>query len=240
MEVLKLIQCYHCLEFSHPKNLCPRSSEQQICGRCSDRGHAASTCEATSKCYLCGEQGHPATARCCKVYKETFRLKIIELLKNPPSMPELEKPINETKLISQIDISQMDNLTTAVSAAIQSTNNPTQFTNTLFTILKASSSSGSGPPPMTYSHELDDEVFTDENSTSNPLEENIEEPIWDNEFEEVKQMDHTEENVDLELTQYILPNVRTTFTLTDHGIVNTDQVITTSMVRKRAMYLLLK
>ena len=83
-------------------------------------------------------------------------------------MPELEKSINETKLISQIDMSQMDNLTTAVSAAIQSTNNPTQFTNTLFTILKASSSSGFGPPPMTYAHELDDEVSTATNLQISP------------------------------------------------------------------------
>ena len=73
MEKLRLIICYHCHALAdHVKPDCPYLKAPQFCSRCGGRGHPAWSCKENPHCLHC-EGGHPANARVCPVYRDTFK-----------------------------------------------------------------------------------------------------------------------------------------------------------------------
>ncbi|CAL4075749.1 unnamed protein product, partial [Meganyctiphanes norvegica] len=74
MDVFTIIQCHYCLEWaSHTRPNCPfKDIKPQACAKCGEGGHKHTECSHPVKCINCDGE-HPATARCCPVYKSSLQ-----------------------------------------------------------------------------------------------------------------------------------------------------------------------
>ena len=156
---MRLIQCFWCLDYEHTKNKCPYINKPPTCNNCADTGHIQKECvKTTSRCHHCQQFGHPAMARVCPVYRTHYKatMKEIEdaiiakyLQTSSRSMPNMTSTQHD-------DLERVHDLVTAVSASISVAYTAGEFVSSLYSILKASSPTGSGPPPaLTYGADLD-------------------------------------------------------------------------------------
>ena len=153
----KLIQCYHCLVLAdHVKNNCPHKDEPQVCGRCGESGHSSRDCSAAPQCHLCGKAGHPATARICPIYKNTFKLKMEELL--APSFPQTAGTTSTPYPSSPINSMSSDSekILESLQRAAMASVTTQDFCDTMFTLLKVTIPQGSSVvPSMAYGCDLE-------------------------------------------------------------------------------------
>ena len=132
--VLRLVQCYHCLAYSHTRDRCPSHSQPQICGHCAATGHGYNECTTTTThCHFCDMEGHPASARVCPAYKERFlqaikdvqldyACYILPIFSTTTSNPPVTKGTNENH-------PNWDTLQTTLTTSLFTSNSPEEFNN---------------------------------------------------------------------------------------------------------------
>ena len=181
---LKLIQCFHCLQYGHTSNKCDQKDEPPICAQCAVPGHTYKDCDiAQSKCHHCQVQGHPATARVCPAYRKVYRetMKLLEdhiiskyLATTSVSTPPVSTPPMSTPPPKQ----DVDDLISAVNASMSVAYTATDFITSLFGILRASSPTRpDNIPPMTYDLDLS---FEDDNmaaAAQAPVNQVVRQPL---------------------------------------------------------------
>ena len=147
-ESFRLTQCYHCLAFDHIKTNCPHIEEPRRCARCGVGEHATIPCGNDARCLHC-EGPHPATARCCPVYLQTFAAKYTELLQKIKNQSDhINTELNSTPIDTPENLpDSWVLLSAAVNASVLSTNNSEEFLDSLYTMLKNNST-----PPKKLIH----------------------------------------------------------------------------------------
>ena len=160
-DTFKLVQCYHCLMLAdHLKSDCPQKLAPQTCGRCGIAGHSARDCSANPHCILCDEDGHPATARICRVYREKFTAQLAAL-RDPL---HLNQPVTlNTSALSSAERA-LESLQ-SVAAASETTQD---FLEAMFALFKIPPHGSCEAPSTSYDGDLENSISS---TGSNPAEE---------------------------------------------------------------------
>ena len=171
LSLLKLVQCYHCHELvDHTKDQCPLKDVPQPYSKCGELGHSFGECLKPANCKSCSG-AHPITARCCPAYKAKFSSQMLLVFhqlyrdhgfmdtyrqwKSEHSPQEDPEPHHNSSNLS-------DATWAATQDAASRAENPTDFMNILYTLVKATTLSSS--PCSTVASQLasDSEFDTDE------------------------------------------------------------------------------
>ena len=149
MEDFKLIQCYRCWELtSHIRPNCPYLHEPKICPRCGDNDHDYAHCYHVPRCLNCNGQ-HPATARCCPVYKIKFQESLQKLLIQNTDSPTSHTTTIDTRsspyptesTVTNVDVQHI------LQAAVMQAKDATEFLTAIFKVCQIFNTDRQPCPP---------------------------------------------------------------------------------------------
>ena len=168
---IKLIQCYHCWQYSHTKSNCPRKKEPKLCPRCGEIGHNSYQCENDIRCIHC-EGTHPATARICVAYKQKFAEVMRDLT---AELLEFQKPVPKIASVSPPSPgSCKSNACQAIISAFNASYLPDGFLTSLYGILQTTTPKKTEAPPiLAYDCELDQSIISAPQEGNNSINNSV-------------------------------------------------------------------
>ena len=139
---IQLTQCYHCFDWCHKRNECPKINDPVICSHCAGTGHNYLDCREPLKCNNC-DNPHAATYKGCPSHQVAL-LQVLQEINDHHSNSNYNSTFNST------------NNNDILKAARLASSTPTEFAEQLFNATSTLINIPESPSPsLAFGCELD-------------------------------------------------------------------------------------